>query len=134
MDKTKSGPKTIDEYLAACPADVRTKLEELRATIRAAAPGATEKISYQMPAFYLEGNLVYFAAFKDHFSFFPTSSGIQAFQKELSKYEGAKGTVRFPLDEPLPLKLIAKIVKFRVAENLEQARLKSAKKAGKRKK
>jgi uncharacterized protein YdhG (YjbR/CyaY superfamily) len=121
MEKTKASPKTIDEYLAACPEEIRKKLEGLRRTISASAPGAEEKISYQIPTFYLKGNLVHFAAFKDHISFFPTSSGIQVFKKELSIYKGAKGTVRFPLDKPLPLELIARIVKFRVAENLERA-------------
>lgn len=133
MEKTRAGPKSIDEYLAACPAEVRKKLEELRETIRACAPAAEEKISYQIPTFYLKGNLVHFAAFKDHISFFPTSSGIQAFKKELSIYGAAKGTVRFPLDGPLPLELITRLVQFRVAENLERARLGSGKSAGKRK-
>jgi uncharacterized protein YdhG (YjbR/CyaY superfamily) len=110
-----------------CPEDVQKKLKEMRATIRAAAPEATEIISYQIPTFYLKGNLVHFAAFKNHIGFYPTSSGIQAFKKELSIYEGAKGTVRFPIDKSLPLKLISKIVKFRVAENLKRAEVKSKK-------
>jgi len=93
-------------------------LRQLRRTIRAAAPGAEEKISYQIPTFFLSGNLVYFAAFKNHIGFYPTSSGISHFQKELSKYETAKGSVRFPLNRPLPLALVGRIVKFRVNENL----------------
>ena len=104
-------------------------LRELRKTIKAAAPDAEEKISYQIPTFYLKGNLVHFGAFKDHISFFPTSSGTQAFKKELSVYKGAKGTVQFPLDKPMPLKLVSRIVKFRVAENLKRAETKPKKKS-----
>jgi uncharacterized protein YdhG (YjbR/CyaY superfamily) len=115
---------SIDKYIANCPEEVQKKLKDLRATIKAAAPNATEKISYQIPTFYLKGNLVHFAAFKNHIGFYPTSSGIQAFKKELSIYEGSKGTVRFPMAKPLPLKLIGKIVKFRVAENLKRAEVK----------
>ncbi len=126
METNRVAPASIDAYIAAFPEEVQQKLQELRATIRASAPDATEKISYQIPTFYLKGNLVHFAAFKDHFSFFPTSSGIQAFKQELSKYKLAKGTVQFPINESLPLELISRIVKFRVAENLERAELKSA--------
>ena len=121
MEGKRVAPASIDEYIAACPKDVQKMLKDLRKTIHVAAPDAVEKISYQIPTFYLKGNLVHFAAFKDHISFFPTSSGIQAFKKELSVYKGAKGTVQFPLDQPLPLKLIGRIVKFRVAENLKKA-------------
>ena len=128
MERKRIAPTSIDEYIAACPKNVQKMLKELRKTIKAAAPGAQEKISYQIPTFYLKGNLVHFGAFKDHISFFPTSSGIQAFKKELSIYKGAKGTVQFPLDKPLPLKLISKIVKFRVAENLKRAEAKSGRK------
>ena len=128
MQSNKAGFASIDEYIASFPADTRKILEELRATIKAAAPGAEEKISYQMPAFALKGNLVYFAAFKDHIGFYPTASGVEAFKKELSTYEGSKGTVRFPIDKPLPLKLIRKIVKYRVVENLKKAKVKSSKK------
>ncbi|HVM72586.1 MAG TPA: DUF1801 domain-containing protein [Anaerolineales bacterium] len=127
MEDNRSGSPTIDEYIALFPEEIQKKLEELRTTIRAAAPQAVEKISYQMPAFYLKGNLVYFAAFKKHISFFPTSSGIQAFKQELAIYSGSKGTVRFPLDEPLPLELIGRIVKYRVAENLKKEQEKSKK-------
>lgn len=112
--------RSIDEYIASFSGERRKKLEELRAVIRAAAPGAVEKISYQMPAFALKGNLVYFAAFKDHLSLFPTAGGVKAFERELTNYKSGKGTLRFPLNEPLPLKLIARIVKFRVAENLKK--------------
>ena len=128
MQSNKAGFASIDEYIASFPEETQKILEELRATIKAAAPGGEEKISYQMPAFALKGNLVYFAAFKNHIGFFPTASGIEAFKKELSIYEGSKGTVRFPIDKPLPLKLIRKIVRFRVAENLKKAELKSSKK------
>lgn len=127
MEGKRVAPASIDEYIAACPKDVRKMLKELRKTIHAAAPEATEKISYQIPTFYLEGNLVHFAAFKDHISFFPTSSGIEAFKKELSVYKGAKGTVQFPLDQPLPLTLIGQIVKFRVKENLARAKARAKK-------
>jgi uncharacterized protein YdhG (YjbR/CyaY superfamily) len=128
MDSHKAGFHSIDEYIAAFPGDIRKALEQLRATIKAAAPGAEEKISYGIPAFVLKGNLVYFAAYKKHIGFYPTSSPIKAFKRELSAYEVGKGTVRFPIDEPLPLELISKIVKYRVAENLRNAEIKSSKK------
>jgi uncharacterized protein YdhG (YjbR/CyaY superfamily) len=128
MDKSRSSLKTIDEYILLFPADIQKKLQQLRRAIHAAAPDAVEKISYQMPTFYQAGNLVYFAAFKDHFGFFPTSSARANFEKELSIYPGGKGTIQFPLDQPLPLDLITRIVKFRVAENLAKAASKPAKK------
>ena len=112
---------SIDEYIAAFPADVQAKLETMRATIRAVAPAAEEKISYQMPTFALNGNLVHFAAFKNHIGFYPVPTGIAAFKRELSGYKTAKGSVQFPLDQPLPMTLIRKIVRFRVAENLKRA-------------
>ncbi|MGA2505013.1 MAG: DUF1801 domain-containing protein [Anaerolineales bacterium] len=110
------------------PKDIQKILEKLRASIKDAAPDAKEKISYQMPTFYLKGNLVHFAAHKNHIGFYPQPSGIQAFKNELSIYESSKGSVQFPLDKPLPLKLISRIVKFRVAENLERAEQKSNRK------
>ena len=125
MDSKKSGINSIDEYIATFPQDIQKILKELRATIKAAAPDAEEKISYQMPTFFLNGNLVHFAAFKKHIGFYPTPSGIEAFQKELSVYDGAKGSVQFPIDEPMPLKLISRIVKFRAAENKKKAKIKS---------
>jgi len=128
MNKDTTGFTSIDEYIATFPGEVQLLLEELRATIKAAAPEAKEKISYQIPTFFLRGNLVHFAAYKKHIGFYPSSSGIQAFQKELSIYKGAKGSVQFPLDRPLPLELIARIVKYRVTENLERAEEKSRKK------
>lgn len=119
---------TIDEYIAICPAEVQGLLQELRAIIKAAAPEARETISYQMPAFAQNGILVYFAASKNHIGFYPTGSGVEAFKDELSAYPGSKGTVRFPLDKPLPAQLVTRIVKFRVAENVKKAEIKSHKK------
>jgi len=123
MEK-KTSFSTIDEYIATFPAEIQAKLEEMRATIRAAAPEATEKISYQMPTFYLNGNLVHFAAFKSHIGFYPVPSGIEAFREELSQFKGAKGSVQFPYDQPLPLNLVTRIVKFRVDENLKKMKKK----------
>jgi uncharacterized protein YdhG (YjbR/CyaY superfamily) len=128
METKKIGFTSIDEYIATFPEETKKILEELRATIKAAAPEAEEKISYQMPTFFLNGNLVHFAAFKNHIGLYPTPNGIEAFRRELAKYQGAKGSIRFPIDEPMPLKLISKIVKFRVAENLKKAGMKSSKK------
>jgi uncharacterized protein YdhG (YjbR/CyaY superfamily) len=119
---------SIDEYIATFPEEIQKILQELRAAIKASAPEAEEKISYQMPTFALKGNLVHFAAYKNHIGFYPTPSGIQAYKDELSIYEGSKGAVRFPIDKPLPLELIRKIVKYRVAENLEKAEKKASKK------
>ncbi len=115
-------PQTIDEYIAGFPQDVQEILEKVRLTIRAAAPDAAEKISYQMPTFFLKGNLVHFAAFKNHIGFYPAPTGIEEFEAELSAYVGGKGSVRFPIDQPMPLDLISRIVKFRVKENLEKAK------------
>jgi uncharacterized protein YdhG (YjbR/CyaY superfamily) len=125
MESGKSGFTSIDEYIAAFPADVQKILQEMRATIHAAAPDATEKISYQMPTFFLKGNLVHFAAFKNHIGFYPAPHGIEAFQDEMSAYEGSKGTVRFPIDKPLPLDLIRGVVQYRAAENLKKAESKA---------
>jgi uncharacterized protein YdhG (YjbR/CyaY superfamily) len=127
MKSNKIGSISIDEYIATFPEVTQKILEELRATIKASAPEAEEKISYQMPTFALKGNLVHFAAWKNHIGFYPTSSGTQAFKHELSIYEGAKGSVKFPIEKPLPLELISRIVKFRVAENLKSAEKKSGK-------
>ncbi len=128
MQPTRSEPQTIDEYIAGFPPDVQAILQQVRATIKEAAPGAEETIKYRMPTFLLNGNLVYFAGFKNHIGFYPIPTGIEKFQKELSKYKTAKGSVQFPLDQPMPLGLIRKIVKFRVKENLAKARAKSKKK------
>lgn len=124
----KLTPTTIDKYIATFPADVQAILQKVRATIRKSAPGAEEAISYQMPTFKLNGNLVHFAAFKNHIGFYPVPSGIEKFKKELSAYKGAKGSVQFPLDRPIPYGLISKIVKFRVKENLEKVKAKARKK------
>ena len=118
-------PKTIDEYIAGFPQDIQAILEEIRTTIRKAAPEAEEAIAYQMPTFRLKGNLVHFAAFKKHIGFYPTPTGTETFRKELSVYEGGKGSVKFPLDKPIPYSLIRKIVKFRVKENLQRAEAKA---------
>jgi uncharacterized protein YdhG (YjbR/CyaY superfamily) len=112
--------ETIDEYIKTFPADVQVILEKMRKTIRNAAPKAVEAISYRMPAFTLNGYLVFFAAFKHHIGFYPTPSGIEAFKKELSAYKWAKGSVQFPLDKPIPYKLVEKIVIFRVKENTKK--------------
>jgi uncharacterized protein YdhG (YjbR/CyaY superfamily) len=129
MQSQEIGFRTIDEYIAAFPEDVQTLLQAVRATIHAAAPDAVERISYNMPAFAQEGNLVYFAALKHHIGFYPTSSGIAAFQQEISAYESSKGAVKFPKGQPMPLNLITRIVRFRVAENLNRAAAKSKRKA-----
>jgi uncharacterized protein YdhG (YjbR/CyaY superfamily) len=128
MENNKVSYTSIDEYIATFPPDVRIKLEELRAAIHAAAPGAEEKISYQMPAFALNGILVYFAGWKTHIGFYATPNGNEAFKEELSAYEYAKGSIKFPIDQPLPLDLISRMVKFRAAENLAKASQKSKRK------
>jgi uncharacterized protein YdhG (YjbR/CyaY superfamily) len=117
MERKKKQINTIDEYIAIFPKQIQSILQKLRQTIKESAPQAQEAISYQIPTFKLNGNLVHFAAFKNHISFFPTSSPIVAFKKELSKYETSKGTIRFPLDKPIPYDLIRKIVKYRVKES-----------------
>jgi uncharacterized protein YdhG (YjbR/CyaY superfamily) len=121
METHEDGLRSIDEYIAAFPEDIQALLEAVRATIKAAAPDAEERISYQMPAFALNGILVYFSALKHDIGFYPTASGIEAFKDELSMYKGTKGAVRFPINQPLPLELIGRIVRFRVAENLKKA-------------
>lgn len=120
--------KTVDEYMSSLPKSSREILEHLRKAIKQAAPKAEEMISYNMPAFKFLGVLVYFAAYKTHIGFYPTASPIPIFKKELEKYELAKGTVRFPLDKPLPLALIKKIVKFKMSENIVKEELKIKKK------
>ena len=109
---------SIDKYIASFPKDVQKSLQKMRATIRKAAPDAEESIKYGIITYMLNGNLVHFGGFKNHIGFYPAPSAIIKFKEELSIYKGAKGSVQFPLDEPLPLKLITKIVKFRVKENL----------------
>jgi uncharacterized protein YdhG (YjbR/CyaY superfamily) len=115
-----AAPQDIDEYIAGFPPHVQEILEEIRMTIRRAAPGAEETISYRIPTLKLDGPLIYFAAYKSHIGLYPMTTGTkEKFKKELSAYEGSKGTVRFPLDEPIPYTLISRIVRFRVKENLE---------------
>src|SRR6185503_8308080 len=104
-------PNDINEYIAGFPKDIQKILEQVRATIKKAAPGAEETIKYAIPTFTLSGNLVHFAAFKNHIGFYPVPSGIEAFKKELSVYKGGKGSVQLPLDKPMPLSLITTIVK-----------------------
>jgi uncharacterized protein YdhG (YjbR/CyaY superfamily) len=120
MEEKNARPTTIDEYIEQFPPDVQQILGKIRATIHEAAPQAVEKISYQMPSFYLKGNLVWFGVHKHHIGFYPTGSGIEAFKEKLSAYKWAKGTVQFPLDQPIPYELIGEIVKFRVAQNLRK--------------
>ena len=109
--------ETVNEYISSFPVDIQDLLQQVRHAIREAAPGAKELISYQIPGFTLRGSLVWFAAFKGHIGFYPKASGIEAFKEKLSAYEISKGTVRFPLDKPIPLDLIQEIVRFRVREN-----------------
>ena len=116
--------KTIDDYIASFPKDLQTILEQMRAIIKKAAPKAKEVISYAMPAFKLNGMLVYFAGYKKHIGFYPMPAAINAFKKDLSVYKSSKGAVQFPLDKPLPSALITKIVKYRIAENLQKAKAK----------
>jgi uncharacterized protein YdhG (YjbR/CyaY superfamily) len=127
MRKGQSEPKDIDEYISGFPEDVQKILEEIRTTIRKAAPDAEETIKYQMPTFTLNGNLVHFAAYKKHIGFYPVPRAVEEFKKALSAYEGAKSTVRFPLDKPIPFGVISKIVKFRVEKNLKMAKEKRQK-------
>ena len=121
-------PTTIDEYIAAFPADIQDILQKVRETIKTAAPQATEAISYGMPTFKLAGNLVHFGAFKTHLGFYPIPSGLEQFKEELAQYKGGKGSVQFPFDQPMPYALITKIVEFRVTENLAKAAAKKKKK------
>jgi uncharacterized protein YdhG (YjbR/CyaY superfamily) len=117
MDSSLSAPQTIDDYIAGYPADVQAILQQIRQTIHETAPEATEAISYGMPTFKLNGNLVHFGAFKNHIGFYPVPSGMEAFKDELAAYKQGKGSVQFPLDKPMPLDLIRRIVEFRVQES-----------------
>ena len=127
MDRTT--PKDIDEYIAGFPEQIQALLQKVRQTVHEAAPEAQEAIKYQMPTFTLKGNLVHFAAFKQHIGFYPAPSGIETFQKELATYASSKGAIRFPLDQPIPYDLISKIVKYRVEENSRKAEVKRSRKA-----
>jgi uncharacterized protein YdhG (YjbR/CyaY superfamily) len=120
MMKGKAKPTTIDEYIAAAPPEARAKLRQLLTCIRAAAPGATEALKWSMPAFSYKRILVTFAVFRRHIGFYPTPSAVAAFTKELARYKTARGSIQFPIDEPLPLPLIRKITAFRVRESVEE--------------
>jgi uncharacterized protein YdhG (YjbR/CyaY superfamily) len=124
----KSGMKaaaSIDAYIAGYPEDIQVKLQKIRETIQKAAPKAGEDIKYGLATFTLNGNLVHFGAFKNHIGFYPAPRALEEFKKELSGYAGSKGAVQFPLDKPIPLALIAKIVKYRVKQSEEKAKMKS---------
>ena len=113
---------TVDAYISQFPADVQAQLQQLRKVIHTAAPDASEKISYGIPTFYLHGNLVHFAAYRNHIGFYPAASGVLAFTQQLAAYKTSRGTVQFPLGQPLPVELIKKMVAFRVTENLAAAK------------
>lgn len=121
MDRDKEPPNAIDAYIARFPPDIQEKLERIRQTIRAAAPEAEETISYQIPTFRGYQNLVHFAAYQNHIGFYPTSSGIEKFKSELAGYKLSKGTVQFPLDQPIPYDLIRRMTEYRVAEDRARA-------------
>ena len=118
-----SGKELVDRYIAGFPLNMRELLEKMRTTISKAAPGAEETLGYGIPTFKLNGNLVHFAGYKNHVGFYPAPSAIKAFEKELNVYERAKGSVQFPIDKPLPLALVKKMVNFRVKENLEKKKI-----------
>ncbi len=120
MRPKRSVPTTIDEYIEDFPPPIQSRLKKVRQTIRKAAPKATEKISYRIPAYMLNGTLIYFAGFADHISVYPAPRGDPKFKAELTKYNGGKGTVQFPHDKPIPFDLITRIVKFRASENLKK--------------
>jgi uncharacterized protein YdhG (YjbR/CyaY superfamily) len=127
MKTDQPSPQTIDEYIAGFPPEVQEILQKIRQTIHEAAPHAQETISYQLATFTLKGNLVHFGAFKKHIGFYPTPSGTEQFRDELVGYQSAKGSIRFPLDQPIPYDLISRMTKFRVAENLAKAQMKEKK-------
>jgi len=128
MRNEQAAPKTIDEYIAGFPEGVQEILENIRKTIRKAAPGAEEAIKYQMPTFILHGNLVHFAVFKKHIGLYPAPVGVEEFKEALSGFEGAKSSAMFPLDKPIPFDLIGKIVEFQVRKKLEKAEARGKKK------
>lgn len=132
MKATK--PESIDDYIEGFPPKVGKILQKIRKTIQKAAPGATEAISYQMPAFRLNGYLIYFAGYQSHVSLYPAPREAREFKEELAAYEGGKGTVRFPLDKPIPYDLVARITKYRVQQNVLAAAAKSKKRAASAKK
>ena len=126
MKGTSTKFNTVDEYFSALSTKTKAALNELRKTIKEATPEAEEVISYNMPAFKLNGILVYYAAYKNHIGFYPTASGVKVFQEELADYNSSKGAIQFPIDQPLPTDLITRIVKFRVKENLEKEKAKKS--------
>ncbi|NWL88473.1 hypothetical protein DMN77_12925 [Paenibacillus sp. 79R4] len=128
MDTNKITYESIDHYIATFPPDIQEILEKIRQVIREAAPEAVEKISYQMPTFAQQGNVVHIAAFKNHIGFYPAPSGIDEFEQELAPYKAGKGTIQFPFGQPIPYDLITKIVKFRVSENIAKAERKAKQK------
>jgi uncharacterized protein YdhG (YjbR/CyaY superfamily) len=128
MKTEQTAPRDIDEYIAGFPSDVQAILQEVRMTIRKAAPDAGEAMKYGIPTFTLKGNLVHFGAYTEHIGFYPAPTGIEKFRDEVAVYEAGKGTLRFPLSEPIPFDLIRRIVEFRVQENLENAKAKGKKK------
>jgi uncharacterized protein YdhG (YjbR/CyaY superfamily) len=117
MKAAKQTFQTIDDYIKSFPKDIQKVLEQVRQTIKKSAPEAEETINYQIPTFKLNGNLVHFAAFKNHIGFYPAPSGLKTFKKEISRYKSSKGSVQFPINEPIPISLISEIVKYRVKEN-----------------
>lgn len=127
MERNEVQEATIDSYIAGFPQAIAERLVKIREVIAEAAPDATERISYQMPTFYFEGNLVHFASFKDHIGFFPAPSGIERFRDELVAYSVSKGTIRFPHDQPIPYDLIARITRYRLEENAARAAAKGKK-------
>jgi len=126
MEKAKVALETVDQYIAAFPTDVKKRMQQLRKTIKAAAPKADEMISYQMAGYKYFGMLVYFAAYKNHIGFYPGAGGVLEFYKKLSSFKSAKGSVQFPHDRPIPYDVISKIVKFRVKQNEEKFSLKKS--------
>lgn len=126
VKKSAAVPESIDAYIATFPADIRAMLEEIRQTIRQIAIGAEEKISYRIPTFALHGNLIHFAAFKNHIGVYPGAAAIEQFKQELAGYHTAKGTIQLPLDEPIPTELITRIVRFNVEANSRKARGKAS--------
>jgi uncharacterized protein YdhG (YjbR/CyaY superfamily) len=128
LEENNTTIQTIDEYILQFPAEVQEMLKSLRKVIKESAPDAEEKISWRMPTFVLYGNLVHFAAHKNHIGFYPGSNGIDAFKDRLSEYKGSKGAVQFPIGKPLPYELISEIVKFRVTENTKHAQSRAKKK------
>src|SRR5262249_5154788 len=128
MKTKQTGPRDIDDYIAGFPDELQAILQKIRRTIRKAAPRAEEKISYKMPAFTMDGDLIYFEAFKKHIGIFPPVRGDAKLNKELLPYRGEKGNLKFPLNEPIPYELIGRVVKFRLAEHQEKLAAKQEKK------